>query len=330
MSREQAAAIARSLRDSPFDPGGDAVEQRVLFARLMATRPGPAGVVTSEFRLGGTPAIGISVGDPRADQPAVLYFHGGGYAVGTAAQTIGLPAEIARRGNCMVLSVDYRLAPEDPFPAAVDDGLDAYEGALGSYSVARLAVAGESAGGGLALATLLAARQRGLPMPAAVLVMSPWVDLTLSGPSLTTKASVDPVMTLQALERRAEEYAGNEPRTNPLVSPLLGDFGGFPPLLIQVGSHEILLDDAVRLAGRAGASDVTTVLRRSRRSSMKATPPCGAPRHSCPSTFQAPDARSITLMTRALADTPWPCGIPTVRQSHNHLYAERAVVRPAT
>jgi acetyl esterase/lipase len=142
----------------------------------------------------------------------------------------------------------------------VDDGLDAYEGALGAYPVTRLAVAGESAGGGLALATLLAARQRGLPMPAAVLVMSPWVDLTLSGPSLTTKASVDPVMTLQALERRAEEYAGNEPRTNPLVSPLWGDFGGFPPLLIQVGSHEILLDDAVRLAGRAAASDVPVVL----------------------------------------------------------------------
>jgi monoterpene epsilon-lactone hydrolase len=254
MSREQAAAIAQSLRDSPFDPAGDAVEQRVLFARLMATRPRPAGVVTSELRLGGTPAIGISVGDPRPDQPAVLYFHGGGYAVGTAAQTIGLPAEIARRGNCMVLSV------EDPFPAAVDDGLDAYQGALGAYPVTRLAVAGESGGGGLALATLLAARQRGLPMPAAVLVMSPWVDLSLSGPSLTTKASVDPVMTLQALERRAEEYAGNEPRTNPLVSPLWGDFGGFPPLLIQVGSHEILLDDAVRLAGRAAASDVTTVL----------------------------------------------------------------------
>jgi acetyl esterase/lipase len=260
MSREQAAAIAQSLRDSPFDPGGDAVEQRVLFARLMATRPSPAGVVTSELRLGGTPAIGISVGDPRPDGPAVLYFHGGGYAVGTAVQTIGLPAEIARRGNYMVLSVDYRLAPEDPFPAAVDDGLDAYKGALGAYPVTRLAVAGESAGGGLALATLLAAGQRGLPMPAAVLVMSPWVDLTLSGPSLTTKASVDPVMTLQALERRAEEYAGNEPRTNPLVSPLWGDFGGFPPLLIQVGSHEILLDDAVRLAGRAAASDVPVVL----------------------------------------------------------------------
>ena len=260
MSREQAAAIAQSLRDSPFDPGGDVVEQRVLFARLMATRPRPAGVVTSELRLGGTPAIAISVGDPRPDQPAVLYFHGGGYAVGTAAQTIGLPAEIARRGNCTVLSVDYRLAPEHPFPAAVDDGLDAYGGALGAYPVTQLAVAGESGGGGLALATLLAARQRGLPMPAAVLLMSPWVDLTLSGPSLTTKASVDPVMTLQALERRAKEYAGNEPRTNPLVSPLWGDFGGFPPLLIQVGSHEILLDDAVRLAGRAAAGDVTTVL----------------------------------------------------------------------
>jgi epsilon-lactone hydrolase len=260
MSREQEDAIARSLRDSPFDPGGDAVEQRVLFARLMATRPRPAGVVTSEQRLGDTPAVGISPGDPRPDRPAVLYFHGGGYAVGTAAQTIGLPADIARRSNCTVLSVDYRLAPENPFPAAVDDGADAYQGALESYPATRLAVAGESAGGGLALAVLLAAKRRRLPMPGAVLVMSPWVDLTLSSPSLTTKASVDPVMTPQALERRAAEYSGHEPRTNPLVSPLWGDLGGFPPLLIQAGSHEILLDDAVRLAGRAAASDVTTVL----------------------------------------------------------------------
>jgi epsilon-lactone hydrolase len=260
MSRERAAVIAQSLRDSPFDPGGDAVEQRALFARLMASRPRPADVVTSELRLGGTPAVRISTGDPRPDRPAVLYFHGGGYAVGTAAQTIGLPAEIARRGNCTVLSVDYRLAPEDPFPAAVDDGLDAYESALKSYPATGLAVSGESAGGGLALATLLAARQRGLPMPAAVLVMSPWVDLTLSGPSMTAKASVDPVLTPQALERRAAEYTGGEPRTNPLVSPLWGDFGGFPPLLIQSGSHEVLLDDAVRLAGRAAASDVPTVL----------------------------------------------------------------------
>lgn len=127
------------------------------------------------------------------------------------------------------------LAPEDPFPAAVDDGLAAYEGALECYSAPRLVVAGESVGAGLALATLLAARQRSLPMPAAVFVMSPWADLTLSGPSLQTKASVDPVMTPHALERRAAEYADNEPRTNPLVSPLWGDFGGFPPLVIQSG-----------------------------------------------------------------------------------------------
>jgi epsilon-lactone hydrolase len=117
----------------------------------------------------------------------------------------------------------------------VDDGLAAYQGALECYPAARLAVAGESAGGGLALAALLAASQHSLPMPAAVFVMSPWVDLTLSGPSMTAKASVDLVLTPQALQRRAREYAGNEPRTNPLVSPLWDDFGGFPPLLIQVG-----------------------------------------------------------------------------------------------
>ena len=140
------------------------------------------------------------------------------------------------------------------------DGLNAYEAALDSYPVTRLAVAGESAGGGLALATLLAAKQRGLPMPAAAVVMSPWVDLTLSGAYLDTKAPIDPVLSRQALERRAAEYVGSESRTNPLISPLWGDFDGFPPLLIQVGSHEILLDDAIRLAGRVAASDVSTIL----------------------------------------------------------------------
>ncbi len=156
--------------------------------------------------------------------------------------------------------MDYRLAPENPFPAALSDGLDAYQAALDAYAPTRLVVAGESAGGGLALATLLAAKQRGLAMPAAAFVMSPWVELTLSGASIDTKADIDPVIYRAALELRAQEYAGNRPRTDPFVSPLFGDFDVFPPLLIQAGSHECLLDDAVRLAGRAATDNVAITL----------------------------------------------------------------------
>jgi len=260
MSREQAEAIARTLRDSPLDVGGEAVEQRALFAQLMASRPRPADLVTENIRLGNTPAVRISIGPAEPRRPAVLYFHGGGYAVGTAAETIGLPAQISARNGVTVLSVDYRLAPENPFPAALTDGLDAYQAALATYAPTRLAVAGESAGGGLALATLLAAKQRGLAMPAAAFVMSPWVDLTLSGASIDTKADADPVIYRAALELRAREYAGDQPRTDPLVSPLFGDFDGLPPLLIQAGSHECLLDDAVGLAGRAATDNVAITL----------------------------------------------------------------------
>jgi acetyl esterase/lipase len=260
MSREQAEAIARTLRDSPLDAGGEAVDQRARFTQLMASRPRPAELVTDDIRLGGTPAVRISAGPAKPDRPAVLYFHGGGYAVGTAAETIGLPGQIAARTGVTVLSVDYRLAPENPFPAALTDGLDAYRAALDAYGPTGLAVAGESAGGGLALATLLAAGRAGLAMPAAAFVMSPWADLTLSGASIDTKADLDPVLYRAALELRAREYAGGHPRTDPLVSPLFGDFDGFPPLLIQAGSHECLLDDAVALAGRAAAHDVAVTL----------------------------------------------------------------------
>jgi acetyl esterase/lipase len=260
MSREQAEAIAQTLRESPLDVGGEAAEQRALFAQLMASRPRPADLVCENIRLGDTPAVRLSTGQAKPGRPAVLYFHGGGYAIGTAAETIGLPGQIAARNGVTVLSVDYRLAPENPFPAALTDGLDAYQAALDAYPPTQLAIAGESAGGGLALATLLAAKRRGLAMPAAAFVMSPWVDLTLSGASSDTKAEVDPVLYRAALELRAREYAGSRTLTDPLLSPLFGDFDGFPPLLVQAGSHECLLDDAVRLAGRAATDNVATTL----------------------------------------------------------------------
>jgi acetyl esterase/lipase len=157
--------------------------------------------------------------------------------------------------------VDYRLAPENPFPAAVDDALAVYRGLLDRGIPAEaITVSGESAGGGLALALLIAIKDAGLPQPAAAAVLSPWADLTQSGRSYETKAAVDPALTRQALSTRADNYlAGADPRS-PLASPLFADLRGLPPLLIQAGTYEILLDDAVRLAAKAADDDVAATL----------------------------------------------------------------------
>jgi len=153
---------------------------------------------------------------------------------------------------------DYRLAPEHPYSAAIEDAVAAYGWMLTQgYGADRLAVAGDSAGGGLALATMLRLQQLGQPLPAATACLSPWTDLTMTGASIQGKVAADPLVTPASLERCAAWYLGDGDRSDPLASPLLGDLTGLPPLLIQVGSEEILLDDASRLAAQAEAAGVT-------------------------------------------------------------------------
>ncbi len=191
----------------------------------------------------------------------LLYFHGGAYAVGSAADSVGLVSDIVRRAGALAYAVEYRLAPENPYPAAVDDALAAYRGLLDSgVDPASVAVVGESAGGGLALALLLRARDEGLPMPAVAAVLSPWADLTMSGASLMGKAQADPALTADALALRARSYLAGTSSKTAYASPALADLRRLPPLLIQAGSAEILLDDAVRLAARAAADDVAVTL----------------------------------------------------------------------
>ena len=235
-------------------------EHRKMFDELFATQPYPADVTARPAALGGVPALELTVAG-NAEQPTVLYFHGGGYVVGSARTGARLAAVLARRAGGRAWSVDYRLAPEHPHPAAVEDGLAAYAGLLATGAdPRRIVVAGESAGGGLTIATLLAARDRGLPQPAAAAVFSPFADITRSGASIRGKEDVDPLFTYDALGWYADRFVPDGDRSAPLASPVFASLAGLPPLLIQAGSHEVLLDDAVRLAANAARDDVEVTL----------------------------------------------------------------------
>jgi acetyl esterase/lipase len=259
MSRQQREAIDALLRSAPRSQTPPSVEeQRSQFAANISA-PAPQGVASRRTVLGGRPALELTPQGAGAGH--LLYLHGGGYVIGSPETHAGLVGELARRAGLRTTSVDYRLAPEHPFPAAVEDGLAAYRELLAAgIDPHELVVAGDSAGGGLILATLLAARDAGLPLPAAAAVFSPWVDLTVSGASIRTKRDADPIFTEADIRAYADHYVGAGDRSQPLASPLFADLAGFPPLLIQVGANELLLDDAVRLAGRAGADDVEVTL----------------------------------------------------------------------
>lgn len=261
MSVQQRQALDSLLRGSPFDIGGDLVEQRALFHEMIASAPLPEGVFAARGELGPVPVVTVETPEHDASSPVVLYFHGGAYALGSASDFAALVAELSGRAGARGISVDYRLAPENPFPAALDDAVAAYRALLGTgVPPAKVVIAGESSGGGLAVAALVAMRDAGLPLPAGAVVFSPWADLSLSGDSVIGKAGADPVLTGRGLHTRARDYLRDVSPASPLASPVFADLTGLPPLLIQAGSHEILLDDAVRLAARAAKHDVPVQL----------------------------------------------------------------------
>jgi acetyl esterase/lipase len=208
----------------------------------------------------GVPAAWVKV--PESDsRRVVLYLHGGGYVIGSIRTHRDLAQRIARAAGARVLLIDYRLAPEHPHPAAVEDSVRAYRWLLSQGAQpASLAIAGDSAGGGLTVATLVALRDAGVPLPAAAVCLSPWVDLEGLGESMVTKADVDPMVQRDALLRMAAMYlGGHHPRT-PLAAPLYADLRSLPPMLIQVGTAETLLDDSLRLAEKARAAGVEVAL----------------------------------------------------------------------
>lgn len=238
-------------------PGG-----RAAFDELMGKTPAAAGVTYEAATVGGVSGWWCRPADAGPDA-AILYLHGGAYVVGSAQAFRNFAGQIAARAKAAAFVADYGLAPERPFPAAVDDADAAYRG-LADAGFSLIAIAGDSAGGGLALVTVArmtqAAREGAVPRPAAVVAMSPWTDLALTGDSLATRAKRDPLLTPAALESARQRYLGQLDPNDPRVSPLHGDVAGLPQVLLHVGEDEILLDDARRYAGRLAKAGVVAEL----------------------------------------------------------------------
>src|SRR3954454_21284623 len=229
MSKQQQLDLNATLRQGSLDLGADVATMRAALNDLMARIPVAGDVDHVPTTIGGVNAVDVTIrGIDTAN--TILYFHGGVYVIGTAAQTVPLVSDLARRAHAKAVTVDYRLAPEHPYPAAVDDARAAYEGLLAQgVDAAQIALAGESAGGGLAVATLLALRDAGTPLPSSAFLMSPYADLTLSGETIAEKQAVDPILTPDGLRLRVPEYLGGADAVDPHISPVFGDLHGVPP-----------------------------------------------------------------------------------------------------
>lgn len=215
-----------------------------------------APVTCERVSAGGVDGEWISPANAPADK-AILYFHGGGFRIGSVASHRELIAQIAVGSGCRVLAINYRLAPEHRFPAALDDALAAYDWMLGrGLEPGNVAFTGDSAGGNLVLATMLALRERKLPLPVSAVLMSPWTDLAATGASYLSRSKTDPIHQRAMILALARNYLGEGDPYDPLVSPLYANLGGLPPLLIQVGDRETVLDDSIMFADMARAAGV--------------------------------------------------------------------------
>jgi acetyl esterase/lipase len=251
--------IIQVLRSRPVQEGLTFEEMRATFEQETSFFQVPADVRCQEVDAGGVPGEWITTPEATADR-VMLYLHGGAYTIGSVNTHRELISRLSRAAGVRALALNYRLAPEHPFPAAVKDAVSAYRWLLESgVEPARIVIAGDSAGGGLTVAALVALRDAGGPLPAAGVCLSPWVDLEGIGDSMTAKAEVDPLIEREGLIEMAKAYLGGaDPRT-PLAAPLYADLTGLPPLLIHVGTAETLLDDSTRLAERAGCAGVDVV-----------------------------------------------------------------------
>lgn len=263
MSKQQRDAIRAMLTsDQPSGAGTPTIEQeRAGFAALMGSFQVPGGVRQTPVDLAGRPAVLVEP-EQGARPGTILYFHGGSFALGSPATAMVLTAHLVRRTGMRAISLDYRLAPEHPFPSGLQDCLAGYRELLAQGVDPReLVLAGDSAGGSMVVGTLLQARDAGLPLPAAAVCFSPGVDQTGTGESMRTKEGVDPFFTAAGLAASGRRYLAGADPTDPLASPAVhADLTGLPPLLLQVGTDELLLSGSVRLAERARDAEVDVVL----------------------------------------------------------------------
>jgi acetyl esterase/lipase len=238
---------------------GSLEEQRARQEKAARLVPLPGDTSFRREEISGIPAAWVEPPEPGAR--VILYLHGGAYALGSFMIYREMLSRIAEASQSRCLAINYRLAPEHPFPAALEDAVTAYHWLLDQGTPSgNILIAGDSAGGGLTLAALFRLRDGGDPLPAGGICLSPWTDLTLRGDSVQQKADLDPILSPDSLQTYAGMYADAHPLTDPLISPLFGDFEGLPPLLIQVGTDEILLSDAARVADKAGAAGVDVTL----------------------------------------------------------------------
>lgn len=251
--------LLAAMPDAPATEGLTFAERRPGMDAFGDMAPLPEGHAYEAVTFAGRPAERHT--PPGADPTKViLYLHGGGYCLGSPRSHRGLTAQLAHVAGATAVTPDYRMAPEDPYPAAVDDALAAYKALLDEgFAAAKIVIAGDSAGGGLTLATALAARAAGLPQPAGLFLISPWASMTPTGVSYEAKLATDPMITGAALGEFAAAYLGGKANDG-LASPILSDFTGLAPMLIHVGSEEVLLSDALAVAERAGLAAVTVTL----------------------------------------------------------------------
>ncbi len=191
----------------------------------------------------------------------IFYLHGGGYAICSTHTHQRLIARIAKTCNAKTLAIDYRLAPEHPFPAAIEDAISVYQHLLQSHDAQKIIIMGDSAGGGLSMASMLKMKELSLPLPQAAVLLSPWVDLAGDNESHHSKASKDLLISMSDINRYARDYFGGISPNDSLISPVYADLSGLPPMLIQVGTHEILLDDSLKLAKKAKQDGVEVTLK---------------------------------------------------------------------
>jgi len=235
-------------------------EMRAGYEMMAASMPIAAGVSVEDVALGAVQGLKFTP-EGAVEGRTLLYFHGGGYIIGSPLSHRGMVSEIAKAMKATAYSMDYRIAPEAPFPAAVEDGVACYKALLElGVDPAQLVISGDSAGGGLTLATAISLRDSDVPMPAGLLPISPWANLANEGPTYRTKADTDPMVGRPMIDLMAATYLNGAEATTDLASPLGADLSSLPPMLIQVGSEEVLLSDSTMLAARAGAAKTPVTL----------------------------------------------------------------------